>query len=43
VRLALVLGLLGQMLLRYAAAFLALSSPWDGDGREAAAFLVGGG
>ena len=43
-RLALVLGLLGQMLLRYAAAFLApaVLAVVDGDGREAAAFLVGG-
>ena len=38
-RVALVLGLLGQMLLRYAAAFLApaVLAVVDGDGREAAA------
>lgn len=43
-RVALVLGLLGQMLLRFAAVFLApaVLAAVDGDGREALAFLVGG-
>lgn len=43
-RVALVLGLLGQMLLRFAAVFLvpAVLATVDGDGREAAGFLVGG-